>query len=229
MLRPLSTRRTGIVFVEDFDVGVAVSIGGELINAAFSGGIKERYAIQIPGVVGPDEYGGMIPIIFDNPDDAYEKTFLPHVNLARTVAPAGSRRQSGGLAYRVAAPQAKMVKGWTGEIGPTIVEEKGEAEPYDLTYDIHIRTKRVREYMRVFRHIGGRLPPFGVVFVVDSEGAERPYDAFQESVADLSDVVDTQDREVGVTVTVRVEGELDFYDPVLKKTVYKARFTAEAM
>lgn len=224
----IGTERTGQVFIEDFDEGIVRSIGAELIKVSYHGEEKETYGISVAGVVGPDEYGGMVPVIFDSPNDAYQKEFLPCVHVARTaVDPAMNRWQSGGLAYRVAAPQAKMVKGWTGEIGPTMVEEQGFPLPYDITYDVHIRSKLRVESQRILRRLGAVLAPYGWITVVDSEGYPRTYDAFQSSIGDLSDLFDVQDREVGWTISVRVLAELDFYDPVLRKTVHKIEISAD--
>ena len=225
----LSSTRTGTVFIKDFDRGVITTIGAQLIDVAdpCRSGVfpnsSKRYALSVAGVCGPDEYGGMVPIIFNDPDDAYQKDLIPQIHIERSaLLPAPQRRQSPGYDYRIPAPQAKMVKGWTGETGPTMVEVKGIADPYDITYELHIRTRLANEVSMILRVVAGAFPPMdGALYVMDTEGACRSYDVFQESINDLSSIVDVQDREAGWTVSIRVEGEIDLRDPVIRKTVYK--------
>ena len=53
----------------------------------------------------------------------------------------------------------------------------------------------------------------------DSLGDERVYEAIVEAVVPLDEVADPSHRVVGFTVTVRVEGELDLFEPKTYKAV----------
>ena len=60
---------------------------------------------------------------------------------------------------------------------------------------------------------------YGQINVVDSVGDVRGYYAFTEQVSSLDEVTEIADRTLGQSLSVRVEAELDFADPVTVKTV----------
>jgi len=226
----LGTQRTGTVFIEDFDEGMARSLGAELIDINLDGESAKDYAVSVPTVVGPSFYGGMVPVIFENPDEALLESKLPHINIMRTaIDPALDRWHSGGYAYRIPAPTSKIVNGTHGRSGPDLVEKKGFAYPYDITYDIHCRAKRQVDANALFRVVGRAFPPVGptsMVTVTDTEGYPRTYDAVQTSVPNLAELAEVSRRIVGHTVSVRVMGELDFNDPYVQKTAIGVFFSA---
>ena len=221
------TRRTGTVFIDDFDDGIARSMGGVLIDVELDGEMAQEYVVSIPDVVGPKSHNGMVPIYFEAPDDSYSDGVTPSIIINCSFIPATNRWQPGGRAYRVVAPQSKMVASSYGTVGPTMVEQKPHALPYDFTYDIQLKAKKRRPAIRMFRHIGRKgMWMHGLIVVMDSEGYPRTYDAFQESVNNLSDIGEIGNREVGFSLSVRVAGELDFWEPKLYKTAYLMMFRA---
>jgi len=215
----LGQKRTGTVFVENFDEGVALSLQGQLVDVQLDGVTSQEYAVGIPGVVGPSYTGGMVPIIFENPDEAVGESKLPNINVMRTaIDPAFQRWHSGKYAYRVPAPSSKVVKGSHGRRGPDLVEKKPYAFPFDLSYDVHCRAKLTTDGHKIFRHVGKHLWALGFVTVIDSEGAPRTYDIIQGSIGNLADLAEVGKRTLGHTVPIRVIGELDFNDPYVKRT-----------
>jgi hypothetical protein len=73
----------------------------------------------------------------------------------------------------------------------------------------------------MLKEIGRHLWAYGVIYVIDSEGEERGYEAFQESIDTLNEINEISDRKIGYTISIRVEGELDFNDPVIARTTTK--------
>lgn len=211
--------RTGTVFLVDFDEGIVRTLGGELIEIELDGEKTQAYAVMIDGVTGPDMYGGAVPIIWQNPEDVYQPGLLPHVNISRTsLTPAMNRWFPGGYEYRTAAAAAKTVRAGNGVEGPSLLEYKPWAYPYDIGYEIHIRARLRAQADKMLKQIGKRFWSYGQIFLTDSEGAERGYYAFQESVDSLDEVADIADRMLGWTISLRCEAELDFNDPYIAKT-----------
>lgn len=228
----MASGRTGTVFLRNFDEGLVVTIGGELINFEIDGETVQEYALRVAGVTGPDAYRGMVPIIFQNPEDVYQRASLPHVVISRSgIQPAMNRWQPGARDYLVPAENT----GWVnvnGEQIPTIIELKDPAVPFDITYDLHIRARLRAQADLLLRQIGasmGHVLAYSVLYLTDSEGEERSYEAFVESIDNLDEVADVSDRTIGHTISVRVEAELDFQEPILRKTCPYLKFNYDMM
>lgn len=211
--------RSGSVFLRDFDEGLVRTMGAELVEIELDNEIVQDYAIAIHGVTGPDKYKGMVPVIWQNPEDVYQEGLLPHVNISRSsVTPAMQRWFPGGYEYRVPASTAHEVTAGNGVKGPSALEFKPWAYPYDITYEVHIRARLRAQADMMLKQIGKKFWSYGQIYLVDSEGAERGYYAFQESLDTLDEVADIADRMIGWTISLRCEAELDFNDPYIAKT-----------
>lgn len=211
--------RSGTVFLRDFDEGLVRTMGGELIEIELDGEMVQSYVIMIDGVTGPDMYGGAIPVIWQNPEDVYQPGMLPHVNVSRTaLTPAMNRWFPGGYEYRTPAAGAKIVRSGIGVEGPSMLEYKAWAYPYDISYEVHLRARLRAQADKMLRQIGKKFWAYGQIYLVDSEGAQRGYYAYQESIDSLDEVADIADRMLGWTISLRCEGELDFNDPYIAKT-----------
>jgi hypothetical protein len=211
--------RTGTVFLRDFDEGLVRTMGGELIEIKLDGEKVQDYALMVDGVTGPDQYGGAVPIIWQNPEDVYQAGLLPHVNVSRTaVTPAMQRWFPGGYEYRTPAASAQTVRAGNGIEGPSILEFKPWAYPYDISYEIHLRARLRSQADMMLRQIGKKFWAYGQIYLTDSEGSSRGYYAFQESLDTLDEVADIADRMLGWTISLRCEAELDFNDPYIAKT-----------
>jgi len=222
--------RTGTVFLEDFDTGLVTTFGAVLKTIILDGEEVQDYAVQIPNVTGPDEYDGLVPVIFQDPEDVFQTGYLPHIAVSRSsIAPAMQRWHPSGRAYQVAAKVAQTVTAQNGEIGPTLNEYKGFAIPYDITYDIHMRGRLRQQANNMLRYIGSYYWAYGNLYFIDNIGDERGYVAYQESIDNLDEVVEFSDRTIGFTISIRVEGELDFSDPRIAKTMRSAVVGLEHM
>jgi len=212
--------RTGQVFLEHFDVGIARTMGGELIDIEFDGEVVQEYALRVDGVTGPKSYNGMVPIIFNAPEDAMQESLLPHVHIMRSsITPAMNRWHPGGREYYTPAAMAVPVVSSGGVTGPSMLEQKEYAIPYDITYEVHLRARLRVQGDRMLRQVGRYFWAYGQVFLLDSLGEERGYYAFQESLDNLDEIADIADRTMGHTISLRVEAELDFFEPWVQKTL----------
>ena len=231
----LGTTRTGIVFIEDFDEGFVRSFGAQLIEIEIDNEKCQEYVLVEDSIQGPNDYRGAIPIIFGNPDDAYQAGLLPQIHVSRSgINSAGQRRESGGFEYRVQAAAAQTVRAWNGMTGPNLVEIKSRPEPHDITYDVTIKVPSGHGGGRrganiLLRRIGAVLADHGIINVRDSEGNDRVYPYFRENLQDISEVLDVSNRVAGWTISGRVVGELDFNDPYLCKTCLGVQTTVTSL
>lgn len=217
-------RPTGQVFLENFDEGLARTIGGELIPVNRDGELSQTYAVAIDGVTGPDQYSGLVPITMADAEDAYQDHVLPQIVIARgSITPQMNRWFPGGWEYQVPAANAEMVKGPGGTRMPSLVEKKWWTYPFEISYDVHLRARVRVQADRMLRQIGRHLWAYGQVFLRDSQGDERGYYAFVDSYESLGEISDVADRMIGHTVSIRVEGELDFNEPFIQPTSPKFR------
>lgn len=220
----MANGRTGQIFLEDFDVGLAQTIGAELINIELDGEETQVFALQVDEVSGPDEYQGLVPVIMSDPDDSYGEQFLPQVVIQRgTITPAMSRWFPGGHEYLIPAANADTVEASDGRSGPNRMERKPWSWPFDISYDLHIRARYRVQADRIFKRVGRVIWAYGQIFLTDSEGEDRGYYAFVESNDALQELNDIADRMLGYTISMRVEGELDFVEPVVLPAQYKIK------
>lgn len=220
--------RTGSIFTEAYDVGVARTLGAELIEFEADGEMVQTYAVRIQGVTGPEETGELVPVQFADPEDAFTAQLLPQIVITRgSINPSmASRYHPGGREYLAPASGAETVVSSGGTEGPSRVEIKRYALPFDISYDIHLRARLRVQADRLLAHVGRVFWAYGQVWVLDTEGEERGYYAFVESYENLSEIADVADRLQGHTVSMRVEAELDFEEPFVVPTQYKLKGSA---
>ncbi len=215
----MANGRTGSVFVEDFDIGLAESFGSEKVRIELDDEEVEVYALRVQGVTGPDQYSGLVPVIMSDPESAFAPNLLPQIILSRgSIDPDMIRWQPGGREYMVPAANAVEVTTATGRKGPSLVEIKPWAWPFNINYDVHLRALTRMQADRMLRAVGKYLWAYGSIKVRDSEGDLREYHAFGEGIQNLAEIADVTDRTMGHTLPVRVEAELDFQDPILAPT-----------
>lgn len=219
----MANGRTGQVFLENFDVGLARTLGGELIEIQLDGESVQSYAVRIEGVPGPADYQGLIPILFNPPEDVYERNLLPQIVIGRAALTTAMERWLNpfGREYMVPAAGSKTVTNSRGQSGPDKVEIKySYAAPFDIDYDVHLRTKLRSHGDTMLAFMLGILWPDGPgqLRLTDSEGEERGYYAFINAVQPLDDIGDISDRMMGHLISLRVEGELDVRKPSVHRT-----------
>ena len=215
--------RTGSVFLGDYDVGLARTIGAELIDIELDNELVQTYALRIEGVTGPSLTQGLIPVQMADPEDAFTAQLLPQIVITRgSVTPSmSSRWHPGGRSYQIPAANAKTVVSSGGVSGPSRVEIKAHPLPFDISYDVHLRARLRTQADKMLGFVGRILWAYGQIRLLDSEGEERGYYAFVDGYENLSEIADVADRLQGHTVSLRVEAELDFEAPAVLPTQYK--------
>ncbi len=210
--------RSGSVFITDYDRGIITTLGGVTSTDGSSYVIK-----NIPGVHAPPNYEG-VPIYFDKGDDTIQTQILPSFVIRRdSMTPAMSRWHLGAIEYSVPAINAvpvTVVHPITGEViatGWDRYEQKPQAVPFDLTYNIEIRA-RFRNNLDVaanamLLHAMRVYQPYTRVAIKDSLNDTRYYTAFTESQTAADIMSNISDRENNFNLSVRIEAELDLNDP----------------
>lgn len=235
----INTERTGDVWVEDFDRGVVETMGAQITG--------DDYFVAIAGVENgyfPHDYRVIelrntqmpgIQVIFAAPDDVVQAFTIPCVVVRRdSIDPADDRWPSRNLKYEAPAPGATQVSVYwpthpnadaDGYVtGWSKYERQEGAWPYDFSYMISVLAAGrncTTVAQRMIKHIMRIWPPkdnLGV-FVKDSLGDLRSYEAFSEGPIDLKEALDVNDRQAGFSMTLRIDGELDLSDPYFTKPV----------
>lgn len=229
----MSGQRTGEVFITDFNLGVVETLGAVLAEgtgtAPGRGDVPMYVVKDIPGIKAPPDFPG-VPVYFAFPDDVLDVKILPSfVVRLDSYVPAMSRWQLGIFEYRVPAKGANPVavtNPITGDVmaeGFDKYESKDQAEPFDLIYTIQIRA-RYRNNLdaagyKMLKYVMRKFQTYTTIYVKDSLGDTRSYDAFLESHA-ISDLKkSTAEREAGFNLTLRVEGEIDVNDPFITQAM----------
>lgn len=220
--------RNGDVWITNFDRGVITTLGG-VINT-----VGDMYVVDVPGVSPPPPVGAIefegVPIYFAFPDETIDPKILPSFVVRRDdITPAMSRWHPGNQQYTVPAPGASDVvitNPRTGDVmatGYDTYEDKAQAIPFDLMYTIQIRARYRNnlkvEAMKMLHFTLKRYPPYGTVYVKDSEDDLRSYTAFMESPSALDTKPDVAGRETNFNITLRVEAEFDLNDPVIRRAL----------
>lgn len=228
----INTSRTGDVWVEDFDRGLVETIGAQVNDS--------DYFLQLEGVnygYYPADYREVtlrekpmpgILVTFAAPDDRVTAFTLPVIVIRReTVDPAENRWPSHNLKYQAPAPGAVQVTVQYGArtiTGWSSYEEQVGAWPYDISYTISTLAQGrncSREAQRMLKQVMRVFPPKAGcgVYVKDSLGTQRTYEAFSEGPDNLTEALDIVDRQAGFSISVRVQAELDLNDPYFTKSV----------
>lgn len=219
-------RDNGYVNLRAFDRGVKETLGGILSS-------DNRYVIPIDRVfpehtlTNPDLIRGEVspraglegvPVAFSFPEDALQHFTLPYILIRRDdIALAMNRWHPGTNQFRAPARTAKIIT-VGGVEGPTKVTERQQALPYDITYTIELYARNrgsekvVNNLGRLFDYVLRIFPPYCNLYVRDSVGDTRSYEAFTESISSLDDVPMQTDRILGFALSLRVEAELDHLD-----------------
>jgi hypothetical protein len=216
------------VYIEHFDRGLITTLGGEIIDVLLNGQTHQRYAVAVPGVAGPKEYGGKIPVFFIAGQSALTPQFYPSLLIRRNSQTADF--SMGGAYYPIEsikpAPGATMVTvdvpGGGTRTGPRYVEIKQRATPERIEYTAVIESRgdhAQTDAAKMFRFFGGKiLPPGGPLWLVDSDGDDRSYECIVEHSNELS-VLDINTRSSIFTFSYTVQGELDFQGTSVVPTV----------
>ncbi len=237
--------RTGFVDLRSFDEGVIETLGAAVDEKLVEYFLKIEEVSTVSfdpppsspfhrGVVDPRPGLPGVPVTFASPEEALKKYTIPVILVRREdFSPALERRHPGLKQYRTPARGSLPVQYRSSPEAPVQggfdrMEQIEQAEPYDISYTIQVAARNrgapgiTNQVGRLIRHVLGVYKANCTVWVRDSVGDLRGYEAFQESTSNLDDVAEVTDRVIGLAVSLRVEGELDLNDPEVRRTVTRA-------
>ena len=219
--------RNGIVTLRAYDEGVIHTLGGKVFEVGpdeipgfyLTTDSNERLSTIQPA---PDLPG--IPVVFGDPEDAFENYLLPLIVVTReNLSPAMARYQAGSEQYRIPKPGAQQVTvtgpGGLTKTGYTASLSHPQAIPYDINYQLTVAgyKRGVVNKMAanaLLDYVLFVYKPRCVVRVFDSVGDERLYFAEADGPSSADEVTDVADRMIGWTIDLQVEAELDLSDDV---------------
>ena len=183
---------------------------------------RDMRQVLIPGIDGPgytdvNETDGRVPVVFDYPEDIYNRYLLPGLRIKRNVSiDFDEQRRFGwraGHKYRVPSDDGTDVLNDDGEVvGRTHYIERAHAEPVNITYEIECRARYRRDAQTMRRYIRKRLKHESFLPVKDSIGEESCFTIFREGDSNVSELIESLNRFHGYMFTYRVEAEIDDYD-----------------
>lgn len=189
-------------------MGIMAAIGGAIDT---SNQCDPTYAVNIPGASETK-----VPIFFNQPEMIYKARQAPSILIQRDdFTPALNRWMGvGQLEYRAGVPGTEYLA-INGVSGFTQYVSKPQAMPYDFTYTIICFDRLERNVQPIVKQVLKSLPPIGKIFVTDSLGLLRSYEARSEGpIPSPREIVDPVNRFVSYTISVKVDGEIDLTDPV---------------
>jgi len=211
---PIWNNPTGEVFLRNFDQGVVDSLGA-LPDAS----VPEDpcFALYIPGVSDPTN---RVTVYMNAPESIFKFKRFPLISITRQDPTLALQRWMGvgQLESRFGVSGTGIVIG--GVSGFTQYMSKPQATPYDFTYDILCMDRYETTVQPILRQVLKTFPQIGKLFVKDSLGLQRTYEARSEgSLVPVKENVDPVNRIVSYTVTVRVDGEMDLTSAVTRTAV----------
>ena len=211
--------RTGVVTLRDFDQGVVETLGAKVIG--------DRYFItELKHLDPAPEFPG-VPVVFAHPEDLFQVHKIPVIEVRRDdISMAMNRWHPGTVQYHTAAPtalgQTFTFPDGTRKSGFTKYETAQQSCPFDLLYTINIIAK-ARTAMAAAQYILAYVlkiyQPYCAVYIADSVGDRRSYEAFLESIGPMDEAADVAERVIGFALSLRVEAELDINDPQMQTAV----------
>lgn len=205
----LTTPGKGLMDLRLFDEGIVSSIGAVLDSAL------DPPAFQIKNV----PCAGDVTVFMSSADPNIVSETLPRIVVTRSSwDDAGQRIHPGWKQWRDRYDDSPEIDS-TGEYKE--MEQLQQAWPYDISYDLDIRAATKREAQAILNYIqrNTTVKPKGYVTVKDSVGDTRTYDCLYDSVSQADEVEDIHMRYPGVSVTIRVLGELDIFTTEVAHTV----------
>ncbi len=223
----------GTLGFKDFDRGVVITLGSELVDLEIDGDIRQAYAIDCPGLLEypdgdnlPEELrplpafpDGMVPVFFVFPEEVFQPYILPCIVVRRgDMTPNFDRAPWFGYQNKPAADAVtKAVKingAWV--TGPSKTVTREHAVPFDIGYEVQSYARLQNDEVRLLTCILKKMrPPWFSVVVFDSEDCRGVFDAGPVAVSDVSELAEVADRTIGHSVSFDVRADIHLDDPVV--------------
>lgn len=215
----------GKVFIDDFDLGVVRTLGAFLDDRA---PVEEpSFILPVKGLKKDEQRQtyleqDVVPVTFGHPEAFMSIWKLPGVFIRREgIEPDLTRYTQELEAFRIPAPNTKMVNGVVMNIdpeGPAELMQRQRAEAYNFVYVIDMIARYRTDANALLQTILPRYKQHHAILVKDDVGDFNEYTAFLDSIDDLQNVLGVTMKEVGYSLNIRVVGELDLFDNVVRPT-----------
>lgn len=215
------------VGLKDFDRGMILSLGSQLIDIQIDGDTRQAYVLKVDGLATNLEYyAPYVPVFFTTPEDVFQPYRLPCVVIRRNdLTPAFDRSPYYGY-QRTPAPTAQKVMIPLNDGMLTGYNKYVSAElptPFDIAYDVQMYARTQNTAIPLLmRLLQVCRPPFFSVAVFDSVGDKRVYDAGEVSVSNGSELADIADRTISYTISFSIRGELDLVPQTAENSIVTA-------
>tara|TARA_Y100000310_G_scaffold23414_4_gene22457 strand:+ start:3730 stop:4383 length:654 start_codon:yes stop_codon:yes gene_type:complete len=206
---------------------VITTLGGELTDPfEVDGEERQAYVLEIPGVVleVPSQYDGKVPFFWAESEAPFNPHVLPSITVRRNEPAPNMDGKSWWGASVVPAEGAATVEFEDDEgntvSGPDRVEVQERAEFVRLGYELIIAAALETEMQYILREVMRvcRYPGFPV-YILDSNGDERGYDATDVSFSRMTELMDVGERMSAHSVTFDIHAELDVVPPTEHDTL----------
>lgn len=197
------TNRTGIVTIRDFDRGFIETLGGVVVNG--------EYSVPLPGLQEGTDAG----VVFNQPEQVFISHRLPCYLITRGDLEADNHRWNSVKHLDYFMGVSGTIE-WIGSVsGYREVEIKAQSWPYNIPYTVACYARYEYDAQVMLSRMMRRFKSYCAIFVTDSLGNVRSYTGFGDTVNNISEIVDVADRVRAYSMTIRVEGEIDLFDPVV--------------
>lgn len=218
----------GVLTIRHFDEAIFDRLDCERVPVTRRDGVTLQFlCVNLPGVVGNKTFRGLIPVVFDSPEDVEADYRLPCFAVIPAGMEAASARMYGStpIVSRLPTPDATQhtitrrdgvsVTGWSS------YEETPAPDPYDISYEVKCRCRKRGEQREMLAYLLKCFPKnLGIVYAKDSNGEVGSFTAHHEGVTDSSEISDVTERMFEASVNIRVEAEID----LLAQEAYPAVF-----
>ena len=220
----------GSVWVTDFDRGVVTSIGSVLADIEVDSDVRQHYVLPCPGLAEypdtdnlPEELRpvptfptGTVPVFFVHPEEVFQPWVVPCVVIRRSdLTPNFDRAPWYGYQDQPAmgAPTTAVKINGEWVVGPTKRVLKQNPSPFDIGYEVQTYARLQFDELKLLRCVMKTMrPPWFSVYVTDTVGCVRAYDAGPMNISDLSELADVADRTLAHSISFDVRAELDLSD-----------------
>ena len=168
-----------------------------------------------PGYIDDGETDGRIPVVFDTPEDIYNRYLLPGIRVKRneSIDNDDSRRFGWLAGFKYRAPSDNGQDVTVGEqCGRTHYVQREHAEPVFITYDIEVRARYEREAQIMRKFVRRHLKHEMFLEVRDDMDETSWYTIFREGDSSTDEFISSLNRFHGYMLTYRVEAEIDDYE-----------------
>jgi len=182
--------------------------------------VRPQRQAQVPGVEGSLN-GGRVGIVWNMPEDQFNRFVVPGVRVHRSGIESDERRKMsryGGIKYRIPSDNGYEVE-VNGRAGHSAVVERQHAEPLLLSYEIEVRARTQVEAQSLRKYVSRRLKDQSFLPVYDSKEVLSYFNVFRDSITDITEVMDSLNRYHSYVMSYRIQAEIDDHDEYEHRTV----------